>query len=251
MFNIKIFAHVLIETIKPYHKQETSKKDEVREMFDNISPAYDKINRVLSLGIDILWRRILVKMVVDQKPQLVMDLATGTGDLAIALRKKGIPKIVGVDLAPQMLHYGRLKIEKQKLNNIEMLVGDAENLPFDDNTFDSITISFGVRNFENTKEGLKEMLRVLKPNGKVYILEFSEPAPKPVLYLYNLYSRYLCPLIGRLLSKDPRAYTYLPESIKAFPKGKDFLKILSDCGYNKPQQKRLSFGISTIYSAQK
>lgn len=240
------------KNIQPYNSGK-GKKEEVREMFDNVSAKYDFLNRLLSVRIDILWRNKVVNLVAAENPSHILDVATGTGDLAIALGKK-IPSasIIGFDLSEGMLKYGREKVEKQKLSErISMIQGDAESMPFDDNTFDVVTASFGVRNFENLEKGLSEFKRVLKPGGKVIILEFSQPQAFPMKQLYHFYSFKILPTIGKLFSKDSRAYAYLPESIMAFPYGEEMIAILSKLGYREAKQTKLSFGISTIYECLK
>lgn len=240
-----------MSSIKPYNTDK-SKKEEVAEMFDNISGNYDFLNHFLSFGIDYTWRNKTVKMVKDSGAKLVLDVATGTGDMAIKLVESGIEKVNGVDISEGMLNVGKEKVAKLGLQDkITLQVGDGENLPFPDNTFDAITISFGIRNFENVPKGLSDLIRVLKPGGKLFILEFSKPRVFPVKQGYNFYSKYLLPLWGRLVSKDARAYTYLPESVEAFPDGQDFLNLMNNAGFKETKQRQLTFGISSIYSGQK
>ncbi|WP_415329505.1 bifunctional demethylmenaquinone methyltransferase/2-methoxy-6-polyprenyl-1,4-benzoquinol methylase UbiE [Chryseobacterium sp. MMS23-Vi53] len=220
-------------------------------MFDNIAPKYDLLNRVLSLKIDVLWRNTLVKWMKNDNPQEVLDVATGTGDLAITIEKGTGSKVIGLDLSQQMLNVGVIKIKKLKLDGkISMQKGDAENLPFEDNRFDAVSVAFGVRNFENLKKGLAELRRVVKDNKSVYILEFSkvEGFLGP---LYMFYFKNILPAIGRLVSKDNRAYTYLPDSVNAFPFGEKMKQILLDTGFKKVEYKKLSLGIATIYKATK
>lgn len=240
------------EKVKPYKDSDSGKKEQVALMFDNISGKYDFLNHFLSLGIDIQWRKKVLKIVKKENPKLILDIATGTGDLAILLSKVNPDKIIGLDLSNGMLEVGRKKIAEKELTNlIEMVQGDSENLPFEDNHFDVITVSFGVRNFENLKKGLSEIYRVLKPTGTLVILEFSQPTQFPMKQLYSFYSNFILPLIGKLVSKDNSAYTYLPESVAAFPFGKDFVNILTDLNYNNVSHKALTFGIATIYTAKK
>jgi len=220
-------------------------------MFDNIAPKYDLLNRVLSLKIDVLWRNTLVNMMKNDNPQEVLDVATGTGDLAITIEKGTGSKVIGLDLSQQMLNVGVIKIKKLKLDGkISMQKGDAENLPFEDNRFDAVSVAFGVRNFENLTKGLAELRRVVKDNKSVYILEFSKVegflAP-----FYMFYFKNILPAIGRLVSKDNRAYTYLPDSVNAFPFGEKMKQILLDTGFKKVEYKKLSLGIATIYKATK
>ncbi len=238
--------------VTPYNDAE-AKKAQVERMFDNIAPKYDLLNRVLSLGIDIQWRKKALNYLRDLAPQSLLDVATGTADVAImAARRLGPKQIIGIDIANQMLDIGRDKIGKAGLQDtISLETGDSENLRFADNSFDAVTVAFGVRNFENLEKGLAEMLRVLRPGGRVVILEFSKPGIFPIKQLYNSYFKYVLPLIGRLTSRDMRAYTYLFESVQAFPEGKDFLNILSKTGYQNPQCERLTLGICSIYTAIK
>lgn len=220
-------------------------------MFDNIAPKYDLLNHALSMKIDVLWRNKLVKMMREDAPQEVLDVATGTGDLAIAVEKGTDAKVVGLDLSQQMLNVGVIKIKKLKLDGkISMQKGDAENLPFEDNRFDAVSVAFGVRNFENLTKGLAELRRVVKENKSVYILEFSkvEGFLGP---FYMFYFKNILPAIGRLVSKDNRAYTYLPDSVNAFPFGEKMRQILLDTGFKKVEYKKLSLGIATIYKATK
>lgn len=240
------------EKVKPYKHSDSGKKEQVAQMFDNISGNYDFLNHFLSMGIDIQWRKKVLKLVKKEQPKSILDIATGTGDLAILLAKTNPEKIVGLDLSNGMLEVGRKKVTEKKLNHIiTMIQGDSENLPFDDNSFDVITVSFGVRNFENLKKGLTEILRVLKPSGTLVVLEFSQPTKFPMKQLYGFYSTYILPLIGKLISKDNSAYTYLPESVAAFPFGDDFKTILQNIGYNNVSYQALTFGIATVYSAKK
>jgi demethylmenaquinone methyltransferase / 2-methoxy-6-polyprenyl-1,4-benzoquinol methylase len=239
-----------ITKITPYNSEAT-KKSQVEDMFDNIAPKYDLLNHVLSMKIDVLWRNTLVKWMKNDSPQEVLDVATGTGDLAITIEKGTGSKVIGLDLSQQMLNVGVIKIKKLKLDGkISMQKGDAENLPFEDNRFDAVSVAFGVRNFENLTKGLAELRRVVKDNKSVYILEFSKVegflAP-----FYMFYFKNVLPAIGRLVSKDNRAYTYLPDSVNAFPFGEKMRQILLDTGFKKVEYKKLSLGIATIYKATK
>ncbi|MBG0781422.1 MAG: bifunctional demethylmenaquinone methyltransferase/2-methoxy-6-polyprenyl-1,4-benzoquinol methylase UbiE [Bacteroidales bacterium] len=230
----------------------TGKKEQVRVMFDNIAYKYDFLNHFLSAGIDIGWRKKLVKMINKHQPQHTLDVATGTADLAIALAKKTKTPIIGIDISNGMLDIGREKLKKLNLDQqIVLQQADSENLPFDDNVFDAVMVAFGVRNFENLDKGLAEMNRVLKPGGMLAVLEFSRPRKFPVKQLYNFYFRFILPFLGRLISKDKGAYTYLPESVGKFPDGQDFINHLTSCGYHKNSERRLSFGIATIYTGFK
>ena len=239
-----------ITKVTPYNSEAT-KKSQVEDMFDNIAPKYDLLNHVLSMKIDVLWRNTLVKMMKKDNPQEVLDVATGTGDLAIAIEKGTASKVIGLDLSQQMLNVGVIKIKKLKLDGkISMQKGDAENLPFEDNRFDAVSVAFGVRNFENLTKGLAELRRVVKDNKSVYILEFSkvEGFLGP---FYMFYFKNILPAIGRLVSKDNRAYTYLPDSVNAFPFGEKMKQILLDTGFKNVEYKKLSLGIATIYKATK
>lgn len=239
-----------MKNVTPYHSQE-SKKNQVEDMFDNIAPKYDLLNHVLSMKIDVLWREKLVKWMRQDQPKEVLDVATGTGDLAIAVHKGTKAQIVGMDLSQQMLNVGIEKIKKLGLDSqISMQKGDAEDLAFEDNRFDALSVAFGVRNFENLPKGLSEMRRVIKPGSSAYILEFSkvEGILGPI---YMFYFKNILPLIGRLVSKDNRAYTYLPDSVNAFPYGEKMKTVLLEAGYSKVEYKTLSLGIATIYKATK
>ncbi|MGB6084521.1 bifunctional demethylmenaquinone methyltransferase/2-methoxy-6-polyprenyl-1,4-benzoquinol methylase UbiE [Moheibacter sp.] len=241
-----------MSTVKPYSDSDLSKKQQVEQMFDNISGKYDLLNRILSMGIDVSWRKKVVKSVKKENPATILDIATGTGDLAIAMAKSTDAKITGFDLSAGMLEVGRKKVEEQNLQNrIEMIQGDAENMPFEDNSFDVITVAFGVRNFENLEKGLNDIYRVLKPDGKFIILEFSQPESFPMKQLYSFYSRTVLPRIGKKISKDQSAYTYLPDSVQAFPYGEEMKKILKKSKFVEPYDKKLTFGIASIYESKK
>lgn len=238
--------------VKPYG-EESGKKKQVRQMFDKIAHKYDFLNHFLSLGIDHSWRRKAIRELKDLKPKNILDVATGTGDLAIeALRQFPTAQITGIDIAHEMLEVGRKKLKKKGLDNsITLVLGDGEIIDFQDNTFDAITVAFGVRNFENLEKGLEDMLRVLKPGGKAIILEFTKPRSFPFKQLYNTYFKFVLPLIGRITSKDKHAYTYLYESVQNFPDYEKFEQKLIDTGYRSPYFKTLSLGICAIYSAEK
>ena len=247
-----IFTLKHINEITPYEKADTAKKQQVEEMFDNIAHRYDFLNHLMSLGIDKWWRRTAVNIVKKHNPKTVLDIATGTADFAIANNRAQPDKIIGVDIAEQMLAIGRVKIKEKGLDHkITLQRGDSENLPFEDNSFDAITVGFGVRNFENLEKGLKEMHRVLTAEGLVVVLEFSKPKVFPVKQLFYFYFHYVCPLIGKWFSKDSRAYTYLPESVDSFPEGNDFVVKLKEAGFQNIQCKPLTFGIASIYTGYK
>ena len=240
------------EQVKPYNKSNTTKKEEVAEMFNNISKRYDFLNHFLSLGIDKVWRRKAIKILNEKKPKVILDMATGTGDFAIEALKINPEKIIGVDISEGMLEVGRTKMKKRNIDDIiDMQYGDSENLSFEDNTFDAYTVAFGVRNFQNLKAGMTELNRVLKPGGRGVILEFSKPKKFPVKQYYKFHSKYIIPSIGKAVSKDKSAYEYLPESIAAFPEGQDFIDILTETGYKNCQMKAVAGGIATIYWGEK
>ncbi len=240
------------KTVKPY-EAGGSKKEQVGKMFDTIAPHYDLLNRVLSLGVDIYWRKKAISLLKKENPQVILDVATGTGDVALEMAKQLSPqKIVGVDIAREMLEIGNKKVKAKNLDKIiELKYGDSENLPFDDNTFDAVTVAFGVRNFENLERGLSEMKRVLKPNGQLVVLEFSKPTLPPFKQLYDFYFKNILPFIGRITSNDSKAYSYLYESVQAFPDGKNFEAILIKTGYSQPHSQKLTIGICSIYQAKK
>ncbi|PCH68086.1 MAG: bifunctional demethylmenaquinone methyltransferase/2-methoxy-6-polyprenyl-1,4-benzoquinol methylase UbiE [Bacteroidetes bacterium] len=239
-------------SITPYKNLTTTKKQQVEAMFDNIAPNYDLLNHVLSCGIDILWRRKVIGLLKKYDPKYILDVATGTGDFAVEAIKLNPTKVYGVDISEEMLAVGKEKVQKKGLTEIiELQKGDAENLPFEDNKFDAITVGFGVRNFENLEKGLSDMYRVLKTDGVIAILEFSKPKMFLFKQVYEFYFLKILPLIGKLISKDSTAYTYLPESVIAFPDADDFLKILKDIGYKETKCIPLTFGISSIYIARK
>lgn len=228
--------------------ESDGKTEQIAAMFDAIAPRYDLLNRVLSMGIDQRWRRRAVRLLGSQHPSHVLDVATGTGDLAVQALSVGAESVVGVDIAERMLDVGRHKIEQLGLSDrVTLQYGDAMRLPFDDGTFDAALVAFGVRNFENLKSGLVEIHRVLRPSGVLVVLEFSRPRGFPVRQLYSAYSRYILPVIGRLLSGDTGAYSYLPASIQVFPDGDDFLEIMRGAGFVRVSAERLTFGVASIY----
>ena len=238
--------------VTPYKNSEQQKKQQVEQMFDNIAHRYDFLNHFLSLGIDKLWRKKAIRILSVYRPEKILDVATGTGDFAIAAAKLKTQKIVGFDLSEQMLNAGREKVKRLGLADvIEFRKGDSEDMPFASGEFDAITVAFGVRNFENLEKGLQEFYRVIKDQGAVIILEFSKPKYFPMKQLYLFYFFRILPLIGKMVSKDQSAYSYLPESVMAFPDDQRFLDILQRVGFSKARQKRLTFGIATIYIAEK
>lgn len=233
---------------KPYKNLSAEKKEQVAEMFNNISPKYDFLNRFLSLGIDILWRKKAIKILQKYQPKTIIDIATGTGDFAVEAMSLKPKKIIGIDISEGMLQIGQKKIDRKKLTEIISLeYGDSENLNFENNYFDAATAGFGVRNFQDLEKGLVEINRVLKPNGVAVILEFSQPEKFPIKQLYNFYFKNILPFIGKTVSKDTSAYTYLPESVGEFPYGEKFIEIMKNCNFKTVTQKRVSFGIATIY----
>ena len=221
-------------------------------MFDNIAGKYDFMNHFFSLGIDILWRKNAISIVAKEKPFTVLDVATGTGDLAIEAYYQTKAQVTGIDISAGMLEIARKKIEEKQLSEkIKIIQADSENIPFEDETFDAVTVAFGVRNFENLDKGLKEMFRVLKPEGLAVILEFSKPYSFPFKQLYNLYFKNILPFIGKIYSSDKEAYSYLPESVEAFPHGEYFSSHLQKAGFRQTITKSLTFGIASIYTGRK
>ena len=240
------------EKVKPYKESELGKKEQVKQMFDNISGNYDGLNRIISFGTDVKWRKKIVAFLKEKSPDSILDIATGTGDLAIAMAKTGATKIIGLDLSPGMLEVGKKKVSNKNLQNtIEMVVGDSENLPFEDNSFDAITVAFGVRNFENLEKGLEEIYRVLKPEGHFVVLETSVPTKTPFKQGYKIYTKYVLPSIGNLFSKDRSAYKYLSESASVFPHGQAFNNILKKIGFIGIENKPQTMGVASIYVASK
>ncbi len=240
------------EKITPYKNKDTTKKQQVTEMFDTISGNYDGLNRVISFGIDVKWRRKVVKIVTSSQPNRILDVATGTGDLAINLAKTGASEIIGLDISAGMLAVGTNKVNTKKLDQIiSMVKGDGESLPYPDGYFDAITVAFGVRNFEDLEQGLSEIYRVLKPGGIFVVLETSVPTKTPYKQGYKLYSSKILPLIGKIFSKDRSAYAYLSESAAAFPYGDAFNNILRKIGFIEVEDKPQTFGVATIYTATK
>ncbi len=242
----------MAEKVIPYKESDLGKKEQVTQMFDKVSSNYDFLNRLLTFGIDVSWRKKVVKMVADQKAKMILDIATGTGDLAIMLAKGNPDKVIGLDISKGMLEVGKKKVKQLNLDDkIEMVIGDSENLSYADNIFDAITVGFGVRNFEDLEKGLSEIYRVLKPKGTFVVLETSQPNKFPVKQGFTFYSKYIIPTVGKVFSKDKKAYQYLPESAAAFPYGNEFNNILLKTGFNTSTVYPQTFGISTIYQAFK
>jgi len=240
------------KNVNPYKSSDRSKKEQVEQMFDTISGEYDGLNRVISFGIDVQWRKKVVRLVKKKQPDRILDVATGTGDLAIQMVPTGAGEIIGLDISAGMLDVGRKKITARGYQDkIEMIQADSENLPFEDNYFDAITVAFGVRNFEHLEKGLSEIFRVLRPGGIFVILETSVPTKTPFKQGYSLYSKHLLPLIGRFFSKDKDAYAYLSESASVFPHGENFNNILRKTGFNNVENDPQTFGVATIYTATK
>lgn len=239
-------------TVVPYKEKQSGKKEQVADMFDSISPKYDFLNHFLSLGIDILWRKKAIKLLKKDQPKRILDIATGTGDFAIEALALNPDKVIGVDISEGMLAVGREKLKRRNLDDrISLESGDSEGLKYPDNNFDAIIVAFGVRNFENLQKGLKDMFRVLKPGGRVVILEFSKPEIFPFKQFYSFYFKAILPIIGRLISKDQSAYTYLPASVNEFPYGKEFVKVLDEVGFKETTCKPLTVGISSVYTGVK
>jgi demethylmenaquinone methyltransferase/2-methoxy-6-polyprenyl-1,4-benzoquinol methylase len=242
-----------VQEVKPY-SAEGEKKQQVAEMFNNISHSYDFLNHFFSLGIDVLWRKKAIRILKKENPRLILDVATGTGDFALeAVRMKmQDARIVGVDISAGMIEVGKKKVRNKNLEHlITLQIADSENLPFNDAHFDAFTVAFGVRNFQDLRKGMSEMLRVLKPGGMGVIIEFSKPSHFPIKQLFTFYFKYIMPTIGKLVSKDARAYTYLPESVDAFPSGKEFVQVMQELGYRECRCIPLSGGIASIYIGKK
>lgn len=241
------------KVVTPYQNEQVTKKEQVADMFNNISKTYDFLNHFMSLGIDIIWRKMAINELKANKPKHILDVATGTGDFAFeALSILKPEKITGVDISRGMLDIAEQKITKRNLGDkFSVKLGDSEKLPFADDEFDAVTVAYGVRNFENLEAGMADIFRVLKPGGKVVVLEFSKPRAFPVKQLYNFYFKYITPGIGKLFSKDARAYSYLPESVAAFPDGKNFTAVMDKVGFKNTKNRALTFGISSIYTGVK
>lgn len=241
------------EQVTPYNDGD-SKKNQVSKMFDRIASSYDLLNRMTSLGIDVIWRKKAIRQLNAQEHRRILDVATGTADVALEIRRQlpEVEHITGLDISAEMLAFGREKVAQKGWDDqITLIQGDSEDLPFEDNTFDAVTVAFGVRNFEHLEQGLKEIHRVLRPGGKLIVLEFSHPTAFPIKQLFNIYFKYILPAIGRVISKDKKAYSYLYESVQAFLDQEAFLKTLSELGYKSNQCRSLTFGISSLYIGHK
>ena len=242
----------MTKKVKPYTDSDLGKKAQVTRMFNTISKEYDGLNRVITFGIDVKWRKRVVQIVKNTHPNRILDIATGTGDLAIMLASTGASKITGLDIAEGMLDVGRKKITQHKLDQtIDMVMGDSEDIPFQDDTFDAITVAFGVRNFENLDKGLSEIYRVLRPGGIFVVLETSVPSKTPFKQGYQFHTKYVLPTIGNLFSKDKSAYRYLSNSAAAFPHGQEFNNILAKNGFIDIENRPQTFGVASIYVAKK
>jgi len=238
--------------VRPYRDSAAGKKEQVATMFDNIAPKYDFLNHTLSFGIDKMWRRKAIQLIAGNSPETILDVATGTGDFAIAALKTGAKKIYGIDISKEMVAIGQEKVRRMGLEGkISLTTGDSEAIQFPDFTFDAATVAFGVRNFENLGRGLDELFRVLKKGGTLCVLEFSNPHQPMVRFGYKLYSKYLMPWVGRLISGDRSAYTYLPESVAEFPDGEKFITFMRNSGFVQIREFRRTFGIVTIYIGKK
>jgi len=243
---------VMSKNVTPYQSSDQSKKEQVEQMFDTISKDYDGLNRIISFGIDVKWRKKVIRLIKERDPKQILDIATGTGDLIISLAESEAEQLIGLDLSDGMLEIGRQKISKKDLDGrIEMIQGDSEAIPFENNSFDAITVAFGVRNFEHLEKGLSEIYRVLKPGGIFVVLETAVPTKTPYKQGYTIYSKYILPVIGRLFSKDPKAYKYLCESASVFPFGERFNNILRKIGFKDVKDLPQTFGVASIYTASK
>ena len=239
------------KSVTPYN-QEDSKKKQVTEMFDGISTEYDALNRKISLGIDVKWRRRVVDLLIPKKPESILDIATGTGDLALALTATRASRIVGLDISAGMLSVGKDKVKMENLENtIEMVIGDSEALTYDDNSFDAVTVAFGVRNFDNLELGLSELFRVLKPGGTLVVLETAVPTRFPFKQGYKFHTQVIIPLMGKLFTRDQAAYKYLSDSAAVFPHGKQFNNILEKMGFIEVEDSPQTLGVASIYCATK
>jgi len=241
-----------LKIVKPDQNSSDTKKQQVEQMFDDIARRYDLLNRSLSLGIDISWRKKTINSLKEVNPKRILDVATGTADLAIEALRLNPDSVTGIDLSAGMLEFGQVKLNERGLQNkIKLVKGDSEKLPFEEGSFDAVTVAFGVRNFENLQAGMNEMYRVLRPGGKIAVLEFSKPTAFPFKQVYNFYFSYILPLLGGMISKSKNAYTYLPESVKHFPEGDEFTAFMRNAGFVSYKCKPLTFGICTLYTGIK
>ena len=247
---MNIYPH---DTVVPFKNSKESKKKQVEDMFDKIAFRYDFLNRFLSAGIDVGWRKKAIRLLISSQPKSILDVATGTGDFALTCYEILKPeKITGIDISEGMLEIGKKKVEKAGLQQkIELINGDSEAILFDDNTFDAVTVAFGVRNFENLEKGLAEIKRVLKPGGKLIVLECTKPSAPVIKQLYNFYMKTITPKIGKIIAKNNEAYQYLNDSVLQFPEKKSFVEILNQSSYRNAFYKTLTLGICTIYCAEK
>jgi len=244
---------LILKQVTPYEDEQLSKKEQVAQMFDNIAPKYDFLNHLLSMGVDKIWRKKAIKILIKQQPKQILDIATGTGDFAFETYAQVKPeRVIGVDISKEMLLHGQQKAKQRKVEDkIFFEYGDSENLHFKDNSFEAITVAFGVRNFENTAKGLKEMQRVLTPGGNLVILEFSKPSNPVFKVLFKFYFKNILPFIGKIVSKDNRAYTYLYESVEVFPEKGAFVALMKEAGFKNCKWKALTFGICSLYTGEK
>jgi len=250
--DLKTKEEIRVQNVLPYTESSAGKREQVEQMFDNIAPKYDLLNHLLSMGIDKIWRWKAINIIQKYNPTRILDVATGTGDFALKIKKRTQAEVIGMDISEKMLEVARNKAEKQNQNNgIKFILADCAKIPFDKESFNTVSAAFGVRNFENLRHGLSEMHRILKNNGIILVLELSEPQHFPFKQLYNFYSQTFMPMVGGLISKDKSAYSYLPQSVQAFPYGERFLKLLEEVGFQNCRLKRLSFGIATIYVGEK
>lgn len=238
--------------VKPSNSSPAGKKEQVAEMFNSIAPKYDFLNHTLSFGIDRYWRKKAIRLLAKCSPATILDVATGTGDFAIAALKSGAAKVTGIDISSEMVAVGVEKVRRLGLEDkISLSTGDSESIGFPDLTFDAATVAFGVRNFENLPRGIAELFRVLKPGGTLCVLEFSKPVNPVVRSMYRFYSWKLLPLVGRLVSGSRNAYTYLPESVEEFPDGENFMQFMRNAGFENVREYRMTFGVATIYMGRK
>ncbi len=239
-------------SVLPDQQSSLNKKKQIENMFDEIAHRYDFLNRLMSLRVDVLWRKKVLKLLKPFQPKQILDVATGTGDLAIGLTQLSPEKVIGLDLSAQMLSHAEVKIKELRLQElIDLVKGDSEQLPFSNNHFDAVTVAFGVRNFENLEQGLKEIQRVLKPGGQFIILEFSKIKMFPFKQFFSFYFRYITPLVGKIFSRSSKAYSYLPNSVAVFPEGEEMCVILQELGFKKTKCYPLTLGIATIYHSEK